>query len=247
MSIKTLIIDDETLARALVKTFLKDHPGFEVVAEAADGFEGLRLVQEYKPDVIFLDIQMPKITGLEMLELIEKPPIIVFSTAYDQFAIDAFERNAVDYLLKPYSKERFKRAIQKVTEKIASQATSIKEVEGLQNTYAEEKVTDKVVVKNGQKIEITPKENIICIEAYGDYAWIHTAQGKFIKQQTMKSIETSLGLGFMRVHRGYIVNISFLDRLELYGKQSYKLILTNGITIDVSKSGYKDLKAVLGW
>ena len=118
MKIKTLLIDDEQLARALVQNFIKADPDFEVIGEAEDGFQAMKMIQELKPDVIFLDIQMPKITGLEMLELIENPPIVVFSTAYDQYAIAAFEKNAIDYLLKPFSKDRFLKTLEKVKAKL---------------------------------------------------------------------------------------------------------------------------------
>jgi two-component system, LytTR family, response regulator len=248
MKIRTLIIDDEALARALILNFIKDQPDFEVVGEAADGFEGLKMIQELKPDLIILDIQMPKITGLEMLSLIEEPPLTIFSTAYDQYAIQAFEKNALDYLLKPYSKDRFAKALEKIKEKMASKANIKEEVSLLQSSMAEhEKKTDRIVVKNGNKIEIIPTEKIVYVESYGDYVWIHTPDAKYLKQQTMKQIEELLANGFLRIHRSSLVNIAYIQKLELYGKQTYQLILKNDLKLAVSKTGYKELKEVLGW
>jgi two-component system, LytTR family, response regulator len=230
MKIRTLIIDDEALARALVQNFIKADGAFEVIGEAADGFEGLKFIQELKPDLILLDIQMPKITGLEMLQLIEEPPLTIFSTAYDQYALQAFEKNAVDYLLKPYSKERFMKALEKIKEKLAQKVNVKEEVSALSKSMANdpEKRTDRIVVKNGNKIEIIPMEKIVYVESYGDYVWIHTSEAKYIKQQTMKDLEDILAEGFLRIHRSNLVNINYIQKLELYGKQTYQLILKNG-------------------
>jgi two-component system, LytTR family, response regulator len=247
MKIKTIIIDDEDLARALVRSFLKAFEHIEILAEASDGFQGLKLIQEHKPDLIFLDIQMPKITGLEMLELVENPPHVIFSTAYDQYALQAFEKNAIDYLLKPYSKERFQKAVEKAVSQISSTSSPSLNIQEIKSELLEEKTLDKIVVKNANKIEVISLPEIYMVEAYGDYIWIHTLNQKYLKQQTMKSIEKQLGSGFMRVHRGYIVNLDYIDKLELFGNQSYLLILKNKLKVDISKAGYKELKERLGW
>ncbi len=248
MKIRTLIIDDEELARALTVNYLKDQADFEIIGQAADGFEGLKLIQELKPDLLILDIQMPKITGLEMLELLDSPPHTIFSTAYDQFAIEAFEKNAIDYLLKPYSKDRFEKALLKIKEKMALKNSFSEEVSLVQTSLLEQgKNTDRLVVKNGSKIEIIATEKVVFVEAYGDYVWIHTPEGKFLKLQTMKQLEQMLSKGFLRIHRSNLVNISYIQKLELYGKQSYQLILKTGQKLAVSKAGYKELKEVLGW
>ncbi len=248
MKIRTLIIDDEALARALIVNFLKDNPDFEIVGEAADGFEGLKLIQELNPDLLILDIQMPKITGLEMLELLDKPPCTIFSTAYDQFAITAFEKNAIDYLLKPYSKDRFEKALTKAKEKIQIHADFKDEVSLVQQSIHEQgRQTERIVVKDGSKIEVIAIEKIVFIESYGDYVWIHTSENKYLKLQTMKEMESILRTGFLRIHRSNLVNISYIQKLELYEKQSYQIILKTGKKLAVSKAGYKELKMVLGW
>lgn len=248
MKIKTLIIDDEALARALVKNFIADDTDFEVIAEAADGFEALKLIQDLQPDLIILDIQMPKITGLEMLELLDKPPAVIFCTAYDQYAIEAFDKNAIDYLLKPFSRERFIKALAKIKINIKDKAIENSTIVALQNAMpVADKNVDRLVVKNGNKIEVIGIENVVFVESYGDYVWIHTHDAKYIKQQTMKDLETQLSDSFVRIHRGSLVNVKAIQKLELYDKNAYQLILKNGIKLAVSKTGYKELKELLGW
>jgi two-component system, LytTR family, response regulator len=248
MKIKTLLIDDENLARALVQNFIKADTDFEVVGEASDGFEAIKMINELKPDLIFLDIQMPKLTGLEMLELLPNPPIVVFSTAYDQYAIEAFEKNAVDYLLKPFSRERFYKTLEKVKQKFIENKTSKEEVLKLINEpQSAEKQLDRIVVKDGSKIEVIPIESISHIEAYGDYVWIHTEKRKVLKQKTMKQFEQQLSSSFIRAHRSFLVNSAQILKLELYEKNTYQILMKNGAKVSVSKSGYKELKGILGW
>jgi two-component system LytT family response regulator len=248
MKIKTLLIDDEELARSLVRNFIQNDSDFEVIGEASDGFEALKLIHELKPDLIFLDIQMPKLTGLEMLELITDPPLVVFSTAYDQYAIAAFEKNAIDYLLKPFSRDRFQKALLKVKEKIEANIDSKEEIKNLLATpVSTEKSLERIVIKNGSKIEMIHFHEVTYLETYGDYVWIHTEKAKFLKQKTMKEFEELLPSSFLRVHRSFLVNLTFIQKLELYEKNSYQLLLKNGARISVSKSGYKELKDTLGW
>ncbi|MCD8538436.1 MAG: LytTR family transcriptional regulator DNA-binding domain-containing protein [Leadbetterella sp.] len=248
MKIRTLLIDDEELARELVKKFLETETEVEIIGEAADGFEGIKLINNLKPDLVFLDIQMPRLTGLEMLELLPEPPLVVFSTAYDQYAIDAFEKNAIDYLLKPFSRERLLKTLDKVKEKFRAHQDSSREIRALTASPAlKDRNQRRIVIKNGSKIEMIPYEEILYIESYGDYARIHSAQGKFLKQKTMKELEDSLGTDFLRIHRSFLVNTTCIQKLELYEKNSYLLLLQNGEKLSVSKSGYKLLKDTLGW
>ena len=240
---KIIIIDDEPLARSIVKEYLQNFPELELVAECNDGFEGVKAIQQYQPDLIFLDIQMPKINGFEMLELIEDPPSVIFTTAFDEYAIKAFESNAIDYLLKPFSKERFEKAVQKY--------------QGLQNNSVVEKVVetaaesplqqDRVVVKDGSKIKIIPVHHIHFLEAADDYVKIVGNDGNYLKKRTMAFFEKSLEpFRFVRVHRSYIVNTQLITRIEAYEKDSHLLLLTTGEKIPVSKAGYSKLKEVLG-
>jgi two-component system, LytTR family, response regulator len=245
--IKALIVDDEKLARDIIKAYLKNFEQIEVVAECADGFEGLKSIQEHKPDLLFLDIQMPKITGFELLELIENPPVVIFSTAFDQYAIKAFELNATDYLLKPYAEERFKGAVQKAVNKIESHVPAQAEIEKLTEKREElAEGIDRMVVKTGNKIHILGLDQITHFEAQDDYVAIHSTQGKFLKLLRMKHLEDNLPqTEFIRIHRSHIVSIKHIEKLELYEKDNYLLSLKNGVQLPVSRNGHSKLKEVL--
>lgn len=243
-TIRTIIIDDEKLARDLIKNYLSAFSEIVVISECADGFEGIKAIQSLKPDLIFLDIQMPKITGFEMLELLDSPPVIIFSTAYNEHAIKAFEMSAADYLLKPYSKERFTKAIDNAKEKLFSK-TNDSSVSELINHSAEEKL-NRVVVKTGTKIKVIPIESLIYLEAQDDYVMLHASEGKFLKQQTMKYFEQSLPSDqFVRIHRSFILNVDYMAQIENYDKDSYKIILKNQVKLPVSRTGYMTLKKIL--
>jgi two-component system, LytTR family, response regulator len=240
---KVLIIDDEPLARGIVKEYLQSYADIDLVAECNDGFEGIKSIQQYKPDLIFLDIQMPKINGFEMLELIENPPAVIFTTAFDEFAIKAFESNAVDYLLKPFSKERFDKAIQKYLQN-SNNAGTQQVIEAAAITPLQQ---NRVVVKDGSKIKIIPVNKIHYLEAADDYVKIITADGSFLKKRTMNFFEQSLSAyHFVRVHRSYIVNTQLITRIDIYEKDSHLLMMTTGEKLPVSKAGYGKLKEVLG-
>ena len=240
---KVIIIDDEPLARSIVKEYLQFCTDAVLVAECNDGFEGIKAIQQFQPDLIFLDIQMPRINGFEMLELIENYPAVIFTTAFDEFAIRAFEANAVDYLLKPFSKERFDKAIQKF-----QQHQSGRQTEQLLEAAAQAPAQqNRVVVKDGSKIKIIPVNQIHYLEAADDYVKIITADGTFLKKRTMNFFEQSLSIyHFVRVHRSYIVNSQLITRIDAYEKDSHLLLLTTGAKLPVSKAGYAKLKEVLG-
>ncbi len=242
--IKTIIIDDESPARDLIRHYLQEHNEIEVLGEFGDGFAGARAIQELKPDLVFLDIQMPKITGFEMLELIEDPPVIIFSTAYDQYALQAFEIHAADYLLKPYSKERFSAAVKKAIERVGEQGYEKKTVAAVLSTVEENpELLQRIAVKNRHKIDVIPVVDILYIEAEDDYVMIHTATSKFLKEKTMKFMESHLDPAhFIRIHRSFIVNADYIQRLEIYEKESYAVLLKNGKSLKASTSGYKLLK-----
>ncbi|HVZ95770.1 MAG TPA: response regulator [Chitinophagaceae bacterium] len=240
---KVIIIDDEQLARSIVKEYLQPYQNIEIVAECSDGFEGMKAIMQFGPDLIFLDVQMPKINGFEMLELIEKPPAVIFTTAFDEFAIKAFEQNAVDYLLKPFSKERFDRAIQKYLSHPAG--TSLQPViDTVSKSVAQQ---SRIVVRDGNKIKIIPLSQVQYIEAADDYVKIMTAAGSFLKKQTMNFFEQSLSIyQFIRIHRSFIVNTQFITRIDVHEKDSHVLLLSTGAGLPVSKSGYAKLKEALG-
>ncbi|MEO7961143.1 MAG: LytTR family transcriptional regulator DNA-binding domain-containing protein [Ginsengibacter sp.] len=241
--IKTVIIDDEPLARGVIKEYITEYDNLQITAECSDGFEGFKVISEHSPDLVFLDIQMPKINGFEMLELFETPPPIIFTTAFDEFAIKAFEANAVDYLLKPFSKDRFARALQKFfqhNDKGPVQAA----VEEAANSPLQQ---NRVVVKDRNNIKIIPVNKIEYLQAADDYVKITTAEGIYLKKQTMQFFENSLGRHhFVRIHRSYIVNSHMITRIDPYEKDSHMVILNTGIKLPASKLGYNNLKAALG-
>lgn len=243
---KVIIIDDEPLARQLVNAFLQKHTGFEVVAECGDGFDGFKAIQEHNPDLIFLDVQMPKLNGFEMLELLEEKPSVIFTTAFDEYAMKAFEANAIDYLLKPIAKERFDKAIQKWQAAILSQQKQNFETLQVNNVY--EGYQHRIVVKDNGLIRIIPADDIYYIEANDDYIKIVTKDGSYLKKSTLSQVEQSLNpQHFVRVHRSYIIPISQLVRIEPYEKESHIALLQCGAKVSVSKTGMSKLKTTLGW
>lgn len=243
---KVIIIDDEMLARSIVKEYLQDFPELQVVQECNDGFEGIKAIQQHQPDLVFLDIQMPKINGFEMLELIEHPPAVIFTTAFEEYAIKAFETHAVDYLLKPFSKERFSKAIQKW--QIQNQQERKNTTADLLNSSGLTPVQqNRVVVKDNGKVKIIPTATIRYLEAADDYVKIHTADGVFLKNKTMGYFEDSLeSQNFIRIHRSYIINVQLITRIDPYEKESHLAVLSIGVKLPVSKAGYAKLKEVLG-
>lgn len=249
---RAIIVEDEQPARELIKTYLSKFDQIELVGEFADGFSGVKGINELKPDLLFLDIQLPKLTGFEILEIVEHRPVVIFSTAYDQFALKAFELSAVDYILKPYPSERFDQAVNKALTKLGQQNIDQNEsqkVEKLLNAVDENVgILDRVVVKTGTKIKVVPVEKIIYIEAQDDYVMIYAEDSKHLKEKTMKYFETHLDADvFIRVHRSHIVNVNYITQLEHFSKESYVVILKNGVKLRVSDTGYKNLKKRLSF
>src|SRR5215213_1859901 len=242
---KALLIDDEPLARSIVKEYLQQYPQIEVVQECNDGFEGVKAIMQHQPDLIFLDIQMPKINGFEMLELIEHKPAVIFTTAFDEYAIKAFETHAVDYLLKPFNKERFDKAIEKFFNQSPAQKKNTESL--LQSVSNLPSQNERIVVKTAGKIKIIPVPEIQYIEAADDYAKIHTAEGSFLKNKTMGFFENTLASSqFVRTHRSYIVNVQQITRIDPYEKDNHLAIWKSGARLPISRNGYTKLKAVLG-
>ena len=240
---KVIIIDDEAPARDLIRHCLQAFPDIEIAGEADNGFAAMKLIRELNPQLIFLDVQMPKLTGFEMLELMDHSPEIIFSTAFDQFAIKAFELNAVDYLLKPYSKERFDAAMQKALARIQSGKSAQPELQTFRNTLASTSGTlSRIAVKDRQQIHVVPVADINYIEADGDYVKIHTRDKAYLKEKTMKFFEENLPQQFIRIHRSCMVNVNDVAKIELYEKESYRVHLKNGEILKASSNGYKTLK-----
>lgn len=244
--INAIIIDDEPLARSLLRGYLKEIKKVKVLGEYENGFAGLKAIHELKPDLIFLDIQMPKLNGFEMLELLDDIPKVIFITAYDQYAVKAFERNAVDYLLKPYSQERLRASVEKAGDLQQAQASDVPVKELIRDHQESIELIDRVAVKTGSKIRIIYIDEIRYLESQDDYVMIYTEDGKYLKQNTMKYFEKHLPpKAFVRVHRSYIVKLDFVAQIELYERDSYIIKLKNQQTIPVSKSGYNRLRDTL--
>lgn len=239
---KAIIIDDEPLARDVLRAYLQHHP-IDIVAECNDGFEGLKAIHQHSPDLIFLDIQMPRINGFEMLEVIDDPPPVIFTTAFDEFALKAFEQNAIDYLLKPFDQARLDKAIEKFLNTAAHTPVHTLISEASANPAQQ----NRIVVKEANKIKIIPVSKIHYLESADDYVRIITQDGRYLKNRTMGFYEESLNdYHFVRIHRSYLVNTQLITRIDAREKDTYTVRLTTGAELPVSKSGYPRLRAALG-
>lgn len=241
-----IVIDDEALARDIIKKYSLLIPDLEIIAECSNGLEGIKKINEFHPDIIFLDIQMPKLTGFEMLDILEDIPQVIFSTAYDQYALKAFEVNAVDYLLKPYSESRFREAVSKAILHLDDRDKRLETIGKIRDHIDSHlELIERIVVKSGTKIFFIPVEKVVYLEAQDDYVMIYTAEGKYLKQKTMKYFEEHLDpKEFIRVHRSYIVSIKHISQIELMEKETFQLTLDRGKSLPVSKTGYTRLKEI---
>ncbi len=234
--IQVIIIDDEPLAISMVKEYLATYDNIEVVADCPNGFAGAKAINELEPDLIFLDVQIPKITGFEMLEILDHMPAVIFTTAFDEFAIKAFEANAIDYLLKPFEKDRFDVAIQKFLKSFSLDTNPKIEL-------SKELKMNRLVLKDAGEISILALKDVHYLQADNDYVQIHTASKRFVKKATLKYYESRLPDDqFARVHRSYLLNVGEVTRIEPYEKASHIAILKSGAKIPVSKAGYGILK-----
>jgi len=243
--IRALIVDDEALARSIVREHLAPHRDISIVAECANGFEAVKAITELEPELVFLDIQMPKLNGFEVLDLVDGKFAVIFVTAHDEHAVKAFEVNALDYLLKPFSKERFERSLERAVDSI--RARTMPSPHALAAAAAPPAgVQDRVLVRDGSHVHVIPVESIDFIEAQDDYIQIRTAGRKHLKLQPINEIEQQLAPArFVRIHRSTILNIDRLARIELYAKDSRVAILKDGTRLNVSRTGYEKLKSLL--
>ena len=242
---RVVIVDDEPLARIVVREYLKAHPGVEVVAECGNGFEAVRAVTELSPDLMFLDIQMPKLDGFEVLELLGRSVPVVFTTAYDQYALRAFEVHAVDYLLKPFDQGRFAEALTRARARI--QAAEVLAVDPLiADARPRQAPVERVLIRDGSQVHVIPVEKIDYVEAQDDYICFKADGKDYLKDQTMAAVEATLDpTRFVRVHRSYLLNIERIARVELYAKDSRIAILRDGRRLPVSRAGYARLSKLL--
>jgi two-component system LytT family response regulator len=236
---RALIVDDEELARRLVREMLAQHPDIEIVAECANGFEAVKAAAECKPDLLFLDVQMPKLDGFEVLELINQELAVVFTTAHDHYAMRAFEVHAVDYLLKPFSQERFDEAL----DRARMRAGRMPPATELHLAARAGAPVERIAVRDGTRVDIIRVERLDYVEAQDDYVALVCAGKKHLKQQTISAMESMLDPSrFVRIHRSYIVNLERVSRIEPYGKDTRVVVLSDGTQLPVSRSGYARLK-----
>ena len=242
--IRAIVVDDEELARQMLREFLSKHSEIEIVAECANGFEAVKAIAEMKPDLLFLDIQMPKLDGFEVLELVGNDQAVVFVTAYDEFAIRAFDIHAVDYLLKPFGADRFETALERVKKRMSRRLPPANEL--VSSARPPSRYLERVVVRDGTRVFIIPVSKLEYAEAQDDYVALSSQGKKHLKQQTLSSLEVSLDPEhFLRVHRSYIVNLDLVAKIEPYGKGNHVAILSGGSQLPVSRSGYARLREFL--
>lgn len=244
-SISAILVDDETLAREVLREHIASHPEITIVAECSNGFDAVKAITELKPDLLFLDIQMPKLNGFEVLELVDHRPTVIFVTAYDQYALKAFEVHAVDYLLKPFSKDRFEEAVVHAKKNLEhGRSLAIEKV--ISGAQTKEQPIERILVREGSKVHVIPVEKIDYIEAQDDYISVKTDGKSLLKQHRLSDLESSLDPArFVRIHRKFILNLDRLARIELYAKDSRVAILKDGTRLQVSRAGYEKLKKML--
>ena len=246
--IQAIIVDDEPPAREIIRHYLSDVADIEIIGECENGFEAVKMINETNPQLVFLDVQMPKVSGFELLEILPESPHIIFTTAYDEFAIKAFEMNAVDYLLKPFSRARFQQAIGRVRQRIGEGSTAeSRHLESLKSRMDETSgIIDRVVVRIGNRIVVVPVDKIWYIEAQDDYVMIYSELGNHLKEKTMKFFEAHLApKGFIRIHRSHLVNVTQIQSVELYEKDTHLVLLKCGTKLKASAEGYKRLRELL--
>jgi two-component system, LytTR family, response regulator len=245
-TIRAVIVDDEDLARQILREYLKREPDVEIVAECANGFAAVKAVSEHKPDLLFLDVQMPKLDGFEVLELVDREVAVVFVTAFDQYAMKAFDAAAVDYLLKPFGPERLQTALQRVRRRLGEHQAMPAAAELKTAARAPDQFLERIVVRDGSRVQIIPVHKLDYAEAQDDYVSLHSEKKSYLKQQTISSLEAALNpTRFVRVHRSFLVNIERISKIEPYTKDTRVVLLSDGSQIPVSRAGYARLKELL--
>jgi two-component system LytT family response regulator len=243
--LRLIIVDDEPLARSVVREYASGDPTLDIIADCANGFEAVKAVADLKPDLVLLDVQMPKLDGFEVLELLGRDQPVIFITAYDQYALRAFDVHAVDYLLKPFSAERFQEAIGRARERLRAKApTPVAEL--VREAKPKSGPSERVLIRDGADVHVLPIDAIDYVEAQDDYVAFRSAGKQYLKDQTLGAVETTLDPArFVRIHRSYILNIDRISKVELYAKDSRVAILRDGSRLPVSRAGYARLSQLL--
>jgi two-component system LytT family response regulator len=243
---RILIVDDEMLARAVVREYLAEHADVEIVGECANGFEAVKAITEMAPDLVLLDIQMPRLDGFEVAELAGSKTRYIFATAFDQYAIKAFEFHALDYLLKPFSQQRFDQALAHARANLGAGPGAAAVATMVREAAARNQPLGRVLIREGAKVHVIQCDRIDYIEAQDDYVQIHADGRSYLKNQRLAELEGQLdGSQFVRIHRSCIVNIGCVDRIEQATRDSHVAILKNGGKLPVSRSGYQKIRAAM--
>jgi two-component system LytT family response regulator len=241
--LKVLIVDDEPLARQVARQYAEAVPGVEVVGECANGYEAVKAVSEAVPDVLVLDVQMPKLSGFDVLELIGGGPAVIFATAHDEFALKAFEVHAVDYLLKPFSQERMAEALERARGRLAAEAAGA--ALALRDALRQVRI-ERILVRDGGRVHIVPVDRLDYVQAQDDYVMLYAGEKTLLKEQPLSSLEAQLDPArFVRIHRSYLINLARLERVELEAKDRRVAVLTTGARLPVSRSGHQRLTEAL--
>lgn len=249
---RIIIVDDEMLARGVMREYLAAHADVDIVAECANGFEAVKAITELEPDLVFLDIQMPKLDGFEVAELAGGKTRFIFATAFDQYALKAFEVHALDYLLKPFSQQRLDQALAHARASLAG-GSGQRDVEAAAVSAAAREMAatrvrpaERVLIRDGARVHVIPAEKIEYIEAQDDYVQIHSEGKAYLKNQRMAELEEQLDADkFIRIHRSYLVNIECVARIEQASKDSHQAVLHDGTRLAISRSGYQRIRAVM--
>ncbi|GGC96189.1 LytR/AlgR family response regulator transcription factor [Undibacterium terreum] len=240
-TIKVLIVDDEDLARRLVREYLGQHADMEIIGECDNGLQAVKDITGLNPDLVFLDIQMPKLTGLEVLELTGRNSGVIFTTAYDQYALKAFDLHAVDYLLKPFSQTRFDEALAQARKALGQTLPALENL----LTQTGEKL-ERILIRDRNQVHVIPVEKMDYAEAQDDYISIQSEGKCYLKTQRLSELETQLDpKKFVRIHRSYIINIEKLQSIERQTKDSHVALMRDGKQIPISKAGYERIRAMM--
>ena len=243
--LRIAVVDDEPLARAVLCEFLASEPNVEVVAQCANGFEAVKAVSELTPDLLLLDVQMPKLDGFEVLDLVGRDVAVVFTTAYDQYALRAFEVHAVDYLLKPVSAERLSEALARVRERLGRGERSVSPG-AMAAAKPREGPAHRVLVRDGPRVHVIPVDKIDYVQAQDDYVCFRSEGKDYLKEQTLAEVEASLDpKAFVRIHRSYLLNLARLVRVDQDERENRVAVLTDGRRLPVSRAGYTRLNSLL--
>lgn len=239
MKLRAIISDDEPLARERIRSLLATESDIEIIAECSHGAQALKSIQERRPDLLFLDVQMPRLNGFEVLEALEpeQMPVVIFTTAHDEHAIRAFEVNALDYLLKPFTEARFKSAVSRARRELNNRAQTKPEVAALLNTVHATNPSRRILVRSPERILFLKPEEIDYVEAAGNYVVLHVGKERHILRETTAAMESRMAAaGFMRISRSIIVNLTRIREVQPLGPGQYSLLLKDGARLDMTCS-----------